>query len=294
MAIVEAESFPEGLAFDDVLLRPGHSLVMPSATDIGARLTRSIRLNLPIVSSAMDTVTEARLAIAMAQAGRHRGHPPQSRARRSGRGGAQGQAVRERHGRRPDHHLPRRDARRRARGHAERLDLRHPGGRARKRRQAGEARRHPHQPRRALRRRSAPAGDRTDDPQGGDGRRGGRPRRGAPPPAPAPHREACRRRRGRALRRPDHGQGHREGDRASQRRQGRGRTSARRRGDHGRRQGLRARGNADGGRRRLRRRRHRARPFRAGASAGPPHPARDQQGLDRRRQCRDPRGRARR
>jgi IMP dehydrogenase len=61
--------FPEGLAFDDVLLRPGHSTVVPSAVSVAARLTRAIRLNLPIVSSAMDTVTEARLAIAMAQAG---------------------------------------------------------------------------------------------------------------------------------------------------------------------------------------------------------------------------------
>jgi IMP dehydrogenase len=69
MAIVEAESIPEGLAFDDVLLRPGLSAVMPSATDIGAQLTRTIRLNLPIISAAMDTVTEARLAIAMAEAG---------------------------------------------------------------------------------------------------------------------------------------------------------------------------------------------------------------------------------
>ncbi len=69
MAIVEANFIPEGLAFDDVLLRPGHSAVMPSATDIGTQLTRTIRLNLPIVSAAMDTVTEARLAIAMAEAG---------------------------------------------------------------------------------------------------------------------------------------------------------------------------------------------------------------------------------
>jgi IMP dehydrogenase len=61
--------FTEGLAFDDVLLRPGHSSVMPSGVNIGSRLTRTIRLNLPIISSAMDTVTEARLAIAMAQAG---------------------------------------------------------------------------------------------------------------------------------------------------------------------------------------------------------------------------------
>ncbi len=59
----------EALTFDDVLLRPGHSRVMPSGVDISTRLTRDISLNLPIVSAAMDTVTEARLAIAMAQAG---------------------------------------------------------------------------------------------------------------------------------------------------------------------------------------------------------------------------------
>ncbi len=64
-----SDGFPEGLAFDDVLLRPGHSTVMPSGVNVATRLTRTISLNLPIVSSAMDTVTEARLAIAMAQAG---------------------------------------------------------------------------------------------------------------------------------------------------------------------------------------------------------------------------------
>ena len=64
-----ADGFPEGLAFDDVLLRPGHSTVMPSGVSVATRLTRTISLNLPIISSAMDTVTEARLAIAMAQAG---------------------------------------------------------------------------------------------------------------------------------------------------------------------------------------------------------------------------------
>jgi IMP dehydrogenase len=69
MAIVESDHIPEGLAFDDVLLRPGLSSVMPSATDIGTQLTRTIHLNLPVISAAMDTVTEARLAIAMAQAG---------------------------------------------------------------------------------------------------------------------------------------------------------------------------------------------------------------------------------
>ena len=57
------------LTFDDVLLRPGASSVLPGEVDTGTRITRDITLNIPILSSAMDTVTEARLAIAMAQAG---------------------------------------------------------------------------------------------------------------------------------------------------------------------------------------------------------------------------------
>ncbi len=61
--------FPEALTFDDVLLRPGHSYKMPGEVDVRTRLTREIELNVPVMSSAMDTVTEARLAIAMAQAG---------------------------------------------------------------------------------------------------------------------------------------------------------------------------------------------------------------------------------
>ncbi|MCB4768037.1 IMP dehydrogenase [Ancylobacter sp. Lp-2] len=59
----------EALTFDDVLLKPGLSDVMPGQVDIRSRVTRSILLNLPILSSAMDTVTESRMAIAMAQAG---------------------------------------------------------------------------------------------------------------------------------------------------------------------------------------------------------------------------------
>ncbi len=59
----------EALTFDDVLLQPGHSRVQPSGVDVSTRLTRDIELHLPIISAAMDTVTEARLAIAMAQAG---------------------------------------------------------------------------------------------------------------------------------------------------------------------------------------------------------------------------------
>ena len=67
--IVDVVTGREALTFDDVLLKPGHSEVLPAETDISTRLTRSISLNLPIISAAMDTVTEARLAIAMAQAG---------------------------------------------------------------------------------------------------------------------------------------------------------------------------------------------------------------------------------
>ncbi len=59
----------EALTFDDVLLRPGPSNILPTETDISSRATRSIALNLPIISAAMDTVTEARLAIAIAQEG---------------------------------------------------------------------------------------------------------------------------------------------------------------------------------------------------------------------------------
>jgi IMP dehydrogenase len=57
------------LTFDDVLLVPQHSNVLPSAVDVSSSLTRNIRLHVPIVSAAMDTVTESRLAIAMAQQG---------------------------------------------------------------------------------------------------------------------------------------------------------------------------------------------------------------------------------
>ena len=79
-----AQTFPEALTFDDVLLRPGHSLFMPGQVDVSSRFTRTITLNVPIVSSAMDTVTEARLAIAMAQAGGigviHRNFEPEDQA----------------------------------------------------------------------------------------------------------------------------------------------------------------------------------------------------------------------
>jgi IMP dehydrogenase len=59
----------EGLTFDDVLLEPGPSDVMPGQVNTATKFTRQISLNIPLVSAAMDTVTESRLAIAMAQAG---------------------------------------------------------------------------------------------------------------------------------------------------------------------------------------------------------------------------------
>jgi IMP dehydrogenase len=67
--IIETATGPLALTFDDVLLQPGHSEVMPGETDIRTRIAGDIDLNIPIISAAMDTVTEARLAIAMAQAG---------------------------------------------------------------------------------------------------------------------------------------------------------------------------------------------------------------------------------
>jgi IMP dehydrogenase len=62
-------SIPEGLTFDDVLLQPAHSAVVPAEVSVVTRLTRGISLNIPLVSAAMDTVTEAGLAFAMAQMG---------------------------------------------------------------------------------------------------------------------------------------------------------------------------------------------------------------------------------
>src|SRR5262245_39429185 len=59
----------EALTFDDVLLMPAFSAVLPAEVDVGTRFTRTIRLGIPLISAAMDTVTESRLAIALAQEG---------------------------------------------------------------------------------------------------------------------------------------------------------------------------------------------------------------------------------
>lgn len=74
----------EALTFDDVLVVPGYSEVLPSEVDIHVQLTEKIRLNIPIISAAMDTVTDSRLAIALAREGGlgilHRNLPPQAQA----------------------------------------------------------------------------------------------------------------------------------------------------------------------------------------------------------------------
>src|SRR5688572_16897914 len=72
------------LTFDDVLLIPAHSTVLPREVTLRSRLSRKIELNIPLLSAAMDTVTESRLAIALAQEGGigiiHKNLPPRAQA----------------------------------------------------------------------------------------------------------------------------------------------------------------------------------------------------------------------
>jgi IMP dehydrogenase len=84
MALMANGNLVEALTFDDVLLKPGLSEVAPSDADVRTRITQGIELNIPIIASAMDTVTEAKMAIAMAQAGGigviHRNLEPEEQA----------------------------------------------------------------------------------------------------------------------------------------------------------------------------------------------------------------------
>src|SRR3989454_12416280 len=77
-------SIPEGLTFDDLILQPARSEVLPADADTRTCLTRNIRLNIPIISAAMDTVTESHMAIALAQQGGigiiHRNLTPEQQA----------------------------------------------------------------------------------------------------------------------------------------------------------------------------------------------------------------------
>ena len=84
LAMAVVQKIREAYTFDDVLLKPGLSDILPSDADIRSHATRAIPLNIPIIASAMDTVTEARMAIAMAQAGGlgviHRNFDPEGQA----------------------------------------------------------------------------------------------------------------------------------------------------------------------------------------------------------------------
>src|SRR5512139_4004674 len=66
---MEPKEIKEGLTFDDILLVPAYSAVLPTQVNIATRLTRTLRLNVPLLSAAMDTVTEAAMAKAMAEEG---------------------------------------------------------------------------------------------------------------------------------------------------------------------------------------------------------------------------------
>lgn len=78
------ENVKMGLTFDDVLLLPAKSDILPRDVNIGTRLTKNIKINIPVVSAAMDTVTEANLAIAIAREGGigiiHRAIPAEAQA----------------------------------------------------------------------------------------------------------------------------------------------------------------------------------------------------------------------
>src|SRR6476469_9007582 len=65
----EQPTLTTALTFDDILLVPRHSTVLPAQVDVSTRLTKNIKLNVPLLSAAMDTVTESEMAIAMAQQG---------------------------------------------------------------------------------------------------------------------------------------------------------------------------------------------------------------------------------
>ena len=277
----------EALTFDDVLIRPGLSEVLPADVDIRSHITRSIPVNIPIIASAMDTVTESQMAIAMAQAGGigviHRNLEPDEQAAQvrqvkkfeSGmvvnpltiEPGAtlqqaldlmkenriSGVPVVEGGGNGKAGKLvgilTNRDVRFATdpRQRVAELMTKDNLVTVREGVSQDEAKRLLHQ-------------HRIEKVVGG----------GQPIP----------------LRRPDHRQGHRKGGGQSERLQGRAGPLARRRRHHGRRQGLRAHRGVDRGRRRSRGGRYRARPFALRARRGHPHQENVERGAGGGRQCR--------
>ncbi len=238
MAAISNGLFREAYTFDDVLLKPGLSEVMPSEVDIRSRITRNIVLNIPIVASAMDTVSESAMAIAMAQAGGigviHRNLEPDAQA-------AQVRQVKKFESGmvvnpvtiHPDATLAEALASDAGKSH-----FRHSRGRRRRQRPeqgARQARRHPHQSRRPLCHRYAAESFRADDQgEAGHGARERRPGRSQEASASASDRKASGRRRAISLRRPHHRQGYRKGGGQSPCLQGRAGPAARRSGDLGR------------------------------------------------------------
>ena len=186
-----AKFAPLGLTYDDVLLIPGASDIVPTEVDTSSRLTRRIRLRVPLLSSAMDTVTEARMAIAMARVGGigilHRNLSAEDQAgqvdlvKRSEAGMVTNPVTCS-----PDNTLAEVDA----------LSARYRISGAPVVDADGVLRRHRHQPRHALRDRPEPARARRDDADAAGHRAGGRrPRQRARPAAQAQDREAAAGRR---------------------------------------------------------------------------------------------------
>ena len=214
MAVTNKDILREAYTFDDVLLKPGLSDILPSDVDIRSRITRSVALNIPILASAMDTVTESSMAIAMAQAGGigviHRNLEPDLQA-------AQVRQVKKFESGmvvnpvtiQPDATLD--DAL--TLMHAE-SHLRHSGGRGRRqmRGRAGKLvgiltnRDVP-----LCHRQAAKSLGADDQGQSGHGTREREAGRSQAAPASTSHREASGGRRRLSLRRPDHSEGHREG-----------------------------------------------------------------------------------
>ena len=142
-----------GLTYDDVLLLPGESDVIPSSVDTSSRVSKRVRVAVPLLSAAMDTVTEARMAIAMARQGGlgvlHRNLSIEDQAQQVDlvKRSEAGMVTR------PGHDDAGRDARRGRRALRPLPDLRRAGRRRRR-----QAARHRHQPRPALRGRPQPPG----------------------------------------------------------------------------------------------------------------------------------------
>ena len=130
MSFLEDKIQTEGLTFDDVLLIPAYSEVLPREVSVASRFSRNVQINTPIASAAMDTVTEAEMAIAIARAGGigviHKNMTIAEQAAPS----PQGEARRERHDLRSGHHRQGQYGRRRVAADEGESHRRHSGGSA--------------------------------------------------------------------------------------------------------------------------------------------------------------------